>query len=52
MLEMIKDTAETRYMKLLKKHPDVFQNVPLKIIASYLELPTFIKQDKKRNYSK
>jgi CRP-like cAMP-binding protein len=36
MLEMIKDTAETRYMKLLKKHPDVFQNVPLKIIASYL----------------
>ncbi len=36
MLQMIKDTAETRYTKLLSKHPDVFQNVPLKIIASYL----------------
>ena len=36
MLEMIKDTAENRYLKMLKKHSDIFQNVPLKIIASYL----------------
>ena len=36
MIGMIKDTAETRYLKLLKKHSDIFQNVPLKIIASYL----------------
>lgn len=36
MLGMIKDTAEIRYKKLLQKHPDVFQFVPLKIIASYL----------------
>jgi CRP-like cAMP-binding protein len=36
MLEMAKDTAENRYLKLLSKHPDIFQNVPLKIIASYL----------------
>lgn len=36
MLGMIKDTAETRYLKLMKKHIDIFQNVPLKIIASYL----------------
>jgi len=36
MLEMIKDSAETRYLKLLSKHPDIFQNVSLKIIASYL----------------
>ena len=36
MLGMIKDTAETRYLKLMKKHTDIFQNVPLKIIASYL----------------
>lgn len=36
MLEMIKDSAEDRYLKLLSKHPDIFQNVPLKIIASYL----------------
>lgn len=36
MLGMIKDTAETRYLKLMKQHPDIFQNVPLKMIASYL----------------
>ena len=36
MLGMIKDTAENRYLKLLKNHPDIFQNIPLKIIASYL----------------
>jgi CRP-like cAMP-binding protein len=36
MLEMIKDTAENRYLKLLSQHPDIFQNVLLKIIASYL----------------
>jgi CRP-like cAMP-binding protein len=36
MLGMIKDTAENRYLKLMEQHPDIFQNVPLKIIASYL----------------
>jgi hypothetical protein len=36
MLGMIKNTAEQRYSKLLEKHPAIFQNVPLKIIASYL----------------
>jgi CRP-like cAMP-binding protein len=36
MLEMIQDTAEDRYLKLLTKHPGIFQNVPLKMIASYL----------------
>lgn len=36
MIGMIKDTAENRYLKLMKQHPDIFQNVPLKIIASYL----------------
>jgi CRP-like cAMP-binding protein len=36
MLDMIKDSAESRYLKLLLNHPDVFQNVQLKIIASYL----------------
>jgi CRP-like cAMP-binding protein len=36
MLEMVKDTAENRYLKLLSNHPDIFQNVSLKIIASYL----------------
>lgn len=36
MLGMVKDTAETRYLKLMQKHTDIFQNVSLKIIASYL----------------
>ena len=36
MLGMVKDTAENRYLKLMKNNPDIFQNVPLKIIASYL----------------
>jgi CRP-like cAMP-binding protein len=36
MLGMIKDKAEVRYLKLMKQHPDIFQHVPLKMIASYL----------------
>ncbi len=36
MLGMIKDTAETRYTNFIETHPDIFQNVSLKIIASYL----------------
>jgi len=36
MLSMIQETAEQRYIHLLKGRPDIFQHVPLKIIASYL----------------
>jgi CRP-like cAMP-binding protein len=36
MITMIRDTAETRYTALLQSKPDIFQHVPLKIIASYL----------------
>jgi CRP-like cAMP-binding protein len=36
MLGMIKDTAEMRYQKMMEKHSEIFQNVPLKMIASYL----------------
>jgi CRP-like cAMP-binding protein len=36
MLGMIKDTAENRYLNLMNQHPDIFQNAPLKHIASYL----------------
>ncbi len=36
MIDMIKYPAEKRYIKMLDKHLAVFQNVPLKIIASYL----------------
>jgi CRP-like cAMP-binding protein len=35
-LSMITETAEQRYEHLLKTNPDIFQNAPLKHIASYL----------------
>ncbi len=35
-LSMITETAEQRYEYLLKSNPDIFQNVPLKHIASFL----------------
>ena len=35
-LSMITDSAEARYVQLLKEHPEVFQHVPLKHIATYL----------------
>lgn len=35
-LAIITDSAETRYLQLLKEHPEVFQYVPLKHIATYL----------------
>lgn len=36
MIGLIKDSAEARYLRLLEQHPDIFQHVPLKIIASNL----------------
>lgn len=36
LIEMASQKASTRYFNLMKKHPDIFQFVPLKIIASYL----------------
>lgn len=36
MLSMIKENAEERYSKMLKEEPQLIQNIPLKIIASYL----------------
>jgi hypothetical protein len=38
MLSMIKDSAEVRYLNLLEKEPEMFQIIPLKIIASYLNI--------------
>jgi CRP-like cAMP-binding protein len=35
-LSMITETAEERYEGLLKSNPDIFQNAPLKYIASFL----------------
>jgi CRP-like cAMP-binding protein len=36
MLSMITDTAEERYERLLNSNPEIFQQAPLKYIASYL----------------
>ena len=36
MLSMVQDTAEERYNLLIHSSPDIFQNAPLKYIASYL----------------
>jgi len=37
-LSMINRTAEQRYVHLLESNPELFQNAPLKYIASYLGL--------------
>jgi CRP-like cAMP-binding protein len=36
MLSMLQETAEQRYSDLINSSPEIFQNVPLKYIASYL----------------
>lgn len=36
MLSMLQETAEQRYSDLIKSSPEIFQNAPLKYIASYL----------------
>jgi CRP-like cAMP-binding protein len=36
MLSMIQQTGEQRYTHLMETHPEIFQHVPLKNIASYL----------------
>lgn len=36
LIEMASQKASTRYFNLMKKDPEIFQHVPLKVIASYL----------------
>jgi len=36
MIDLLQNTAEQRYLNMLSQHPDIFQNIPLKVIASYL----------------
>ncbi|MGN6396807.1 MAG: Crp/Fnr family transcriptional regulator [Mucilaginibacter sp.] len=36
MLSALQETAEQRYVNLINSSPEIFQNVPLKYIASYL----------------
>jgi len=36
IIDQISLTAHERYLKLIQKHPDIVQNVPVKYIASYI----------------
>jgi len=47
--EMKSGTCEERYFKLLDKHPEIFQRVPLQYIASYLDIePQSLSRLRKR----
>jgi CRP/FNR family transcriptional regulator, anaerobic regulatory protein len=39
--EMVTDNAATRYAKLLNRHPNIIQRVPLQFISSYLGVTPF-----------
>ncbi len=42
-------TAEERYVNLIKKHPQIFQRIPLQYIASYLDIePPSLSRLRKR----
>lgn len=51
-LSMITESAETRYEYLLKTNPDIFQNVPLKHIASYLGITDTSLSRIRKEYAK
>lgn len=36
VVSFIKDSSEARYQQLMEQNPDFLQNIPLKILASYL----------------
>jgi len=47
--EVKTSTPEERYVNLLKKHPEIFQRVPLQYIASYLDVePQSLSRLRKR----
>ena len=52
MLSMIKMSAEERYIKLLETQPEIFQEIPLKIIASYLNITDTSLSRIRRNIQK
>jgi len=41
MISLHKETAQQRYLNLLKKHPEIIQTVPLHMIASYLGITKY-----------
>jgi CRP-like cAMP-binding protein len=46
-------TAEERYLKLIEKHPTIFQRIPLQYIASYLDIePPSLSRLRKRIVSR
>ncbi|MES1222425.1 MAG: Crp/Fnr family transcriptional regulator [Bacteroidota bacterium] len=49
LAEIKSSTPEQRYLKLLDKHPEIFQRVPLQYIASYLDIePQSLSRLRKR----
>jgi CRP-like cAMP-binding protein len=53
MIEMKTLSAEERYLDLIKKHPQIFQRIPLHYIASYLDIePPSLSRLRKRLSSK
>jgi len=41
MISFHKETAQERYMNLIKKHPEILEKAPLNTIASYLGITKF-----------
>lgn len=52
MLSVIHHTAEERYGLLIKHNPDIFQNAPLKSIASYLGITNTSLSRIRKEFSK
>lgn len=52
MLSMLHNTAEERYALLIEQSPDIFQNAPLKIIASYLGITNTSLSRIRREYAR
>ena len=52
MLSMITETAEERYVHLLKSHPEIFVYAPLKNIATYLGITDTSLSRIRKDFSK
>ena len=52
VLSMITETAETRYEALLTSNPEIFQQIPLKYIASYLGITDTSLSRIRKTYAK
>ena len=52
MLSQINESAETRYANLLNNNPEIFQNAPLKNIATYLGITNTSLSRIRKEFSK